>query len=134
MAFVVPEVELRVRASRAGGPGGQHVNKSATRIEVVWNVATSPSLSDEQRARLLDRLRPRLDRRGRLRVVADEFRSQARNRTAAVARLRAVVAEGLRVRRPRKPTKPTAGAVERRLGEKRRRAARKRDRQPPADE
>jgi ribosome-associated protein len=134
MAFVVPEVELRVRASRAGGPGGQHVNKSATRIEVVWNVATSPSLSDEQRARLLDRLRPRLDRRGRLRVVADEFRSQARNRTAAVARLRAVVAEGLRVRRPRKPTKPTAGAVEQRLGEKRRRAARKRDRQPPADE
>jgi ribosome-associated protein len=134
MAFVVPEVELRVRASRAGGPGGQHVNKSATRIEVVWNVATSPSLSDEQRARLLDRLRPRLDRRGRLRVVADEFRSQARNRTAAVARLRAVVAEGLRVRRPRKPTKPTAGAVEQRLGEKHRRAARKRDRQPPADE
>ena len=134
MAFVVPEAELRVRASRAGGPGGQHVNKAATRIEVVWDVATSPSLSDDQRTRLLERLQSRLDRRGRLRVVAEEFRSQARNRGAAIERLRALVTDALRVRRRRKPTRPPAGAAERRLEDKRRRAVRKRERRPPTED
>lgn len=129
--FVVPESELKIRATRARGPGGQHVNKAATRIEVTWNVAGSPALSDAQRARLLERLGSRLDGRGRLRVVSDTHRSQRRNLAAAVARLQALVQEGLRVRPARRPTKPSRAAVEARLAGKRRRAERKRDRHPP---
>jgi ribosome-associated protein len=134
MVFVIPEPEIDIRASRARGPGGQHVNKAATRIEVVWDMSASPSLTPQQRTRLLQRLGSRLDRRGRLRVVADEHRSQLRNREAALARLRALVAEALRPRKRRIPTKPTTASVQRRLDEKRRRASRKQGRKPPTDE
>jgi len=132
--FVVPEAELDIRATRAGGPGGQHVNKASTRIEVVWDVAASPALSDAQRARLLATLASRLDGRGRLRVVADATRSQLRNRERAVARLHEIVRAALRVPRRRKPTRPSKAAVERRLEAKRQRGARKRGRRPPDDE
>ncbi|MFQ6046205.1 MAG: alternative ribosome rescue aminoacyl-tRNA hydrolase ArfB [Gemmatimonadales bacterium] len=130
MAFTVPPEEIEFRASRAGGPGGQHVNRSATRVEARWNVRGSPSISDAQRDRILTKLQSRVDSRGVLRVVADERRSQLRNRQAAVERLNALVRGALRRRRPRKKTKPPAAAVERRLEEKRRRAEAKRRRRP----
>lgn len=132
MPFRVPEAELEVRATRAGGPGGQHVNTSATRVEVVWSVADSPSLTAAQRARLRERLGPKLDRAGRLRVVAASHRSQRRNLTEAIARLQDLVTDALRVPKRRKPTKPSRASVEERLRDKRRRAGRKRDRRPPA--
>jgi ribosome-associated protein len=132
--YIVPEAELEIRATRAGGPGGQHVNKTSTRIEVVWDVAASPSLTDEQRSRLLARLAPRLDSRGRLRVVSDASRSQRRNLEAAVERLRETVQRALHVPKPRKPTRPSKAAVERRLETKKRRAAKKQKRRDPPDD
>jgi ribosome-associated protein len=134
MAFVLPEAELLIRASRAGGPGGQHVNKTSTRVEVVWDVKASPSLDDRQRAVLLGRLTSRLDRRGRIRVVEAGSRSQTRNRDVAVARLRRLVGDALRPRKRRVPTKPTAASRERRLAEKRRRGETKQDRRPSVED
>ena len=131
----LPLTELEFRASRAGGPGGQHVNTSSTRVEIVWDVARSPVLTEDQRARLLARLAPRLDRSGRLRLVAAATRSQWRNREAALARLREVVARALEIPKPRKRTKPTRASKAARLEDKRRRSARKQQRrQPPGDE
>ncbi len=130
MKFTIPLEELSFRATRSGGPGGQHVNTSATRVEVRWNVAESPSLSDEQRRRLLERLGGRINARGYLRVVADERRSQLRNRAAAVERLNSVVSDALKQPKKRKKTRPPRAATERRLDEKRQRGNVKRDRRP----
>jgi ribosome-associated protein len=127
----LPLSELDYRASRSGGPGGQHVNTSSTRIEVWWDVGTSPSLTEQQRSRLLHRLGPRLDGEGRLRLVASESRSQLRNRDAATERLREMVAAALAVPKPRKRTKPTRAAKAARLEAKRRRSVTKRERRPP---
>ena len=127
-ALVLPLTELEFRATRSGGPGGQHVNTSATRIEVWWDVRSSAALTEEQRAQLLARLSSRLDSEGRLRVVASESRSQLRNREAATERLRDLVASALAVRKPRKRTKPSRAAKAARLEAKRRRSALKRDR------
>jgi len=134
MRYQVPEDELDTRASRAGGPGGQHVNKASTRIEVIWDVTRSPSLTGDQRTRLLAKLEHRLDRRGRLRVVSDASRSQRRKLEMAIARLREIVQDALRVPKPRKRTRPSRAAVERRLEEKRRRGTRKRDRRTRGDD
>jgi ribosome-associated protein len=131
----LPLSELEYQASRSGGPGGQHVNTSSTRIEVWWDVAQSPSLTPDQRAQLLDRLGPRLDSRGRLRLVSSGSRSQLRNREAVTERLREVVAGALAVRKKRKPTRPSRAAKAARLDAKRRRAATKqRRRAPPAED
>jgi ribosome-associated protein len=131
----LPLSELDVRASRAGGPGGQHVNTSSTRVEVWWDVATSRALSEEQRQRLLARLAGRLDRSGRLRVVEGGSRSQLRNREAATERLARLVAEALRIPKARKRTRPSRAAKAARLEAKRRRAAVKRERRrPPGDD
>jgi ribosome-associated protein len=131
----LPLSELEYRASRSGGPGGQHVNTSSTRIEVWWDIAGSPSLDDAQRARLLSRLASRLDGSGRLRLVSAGSRSQLRNREDVTERLREIVAAALRVPPRRKPTRPTRAAKAARLATKRRRSATKRDRRrPPADE
>ena len=130
-ALLLPLAELDYRATRSGGPGGQHVNTSSTRIEVWWDVRASPTLTEEQRARLIERLANRLDGEGRLRVVASESRSQLRNREAATERLRELVASALAVRKLRKRTKPTRAAKAARLEAKRRRSALKRDRRPP---
>lgn len=124
----IPLTELEYRASRSGGPGGQHVNTSSTRVEVWWDVASSPSLSDEHRARLLSRLASRLDSSGRLRLVASGSRSQLRNREEVTARLREIVAEAIRVPKRRRPTRPTKAAKAARLEAKRRRASIKRER------
>ena len=130
----LPLAELEFRASRSGGPGGQHVNTSSTRVEVWWDIAASPSLTDEQRARLLSRLATRLDGAGRLRLVSSSTRSQLRNRADATERLRDVVANALAMRRPRRRPKPTRASKLARVEAKRRRSAVKRERRPPRDE
>jgi ribosome-associated protein len=123
----IPLGELHWRFSRSGGPGGQHANTADTRVEVVFDVAGSPSLRPRHRQRLLERLGPLV------RVSCSDERSQARNRTLALQRLRARLAEGLRVQAPRRPTRPTAASQRRRLEDKARRAEAKRRRRP-ADE
>jgi ribosome-associated protein len=129
--LLLPLAELDFRATRSGGPGGQHVNTSSTRIELWWDIRASPALTDEQRTRLLARLAARLDSEGRLRIVASESRSQLRNREAATARLREVVAAALAVAKPRKRTRPSRAAKAARVDAKRRRSATKRDRRTP---
>jgi len=117
------EIELRV--SRSSGPGGQHANKAETRVEAVLDVEASGSLSAAQKRRVIGRAGPVL------RAVAQDERSQARNREVAVERLVARLADALRVERRRVPTRPTQASRERRLAEKRRRAQVKRGRTPP---
>jgi ribosome-associated protein len=130
----IPLSELQYRTSRSGGPGGQHVNTSSTRVEVTWNVPNSPSLSPEQRTRLLQQLATRLDTEGQLRLVSSGTRSQLRNKEDVTDRLRSTVAAALVVRKKRKPTKPSRAAKAARLAAKRKRAATKRQRQPPGGE
>lgn len=133
-AVVIPRAEVEVRATRSGGPGGQHVNTSSTRVEMVWNVRASVAITDEQRARLLTTLASRMDSAGNLRVVASDTRSQRQNRALAAERLAVLVRRALVVPRPRKRTRPSRGAVEARLAAKKRRAAKKRERHLPGDE
>src|SRR4051794_36512242 len=126
--LTIPLEEIVVRASRSSGPGGQHANVTASRIEAVFDVRASPSLTAAQRERLLARCGPRIT------AVAQDARSQARNRELALERLRERIARGLRVARPRHATKPTRASKERRLDAKRKLAQRKRDRRsPPSD-
>lgn len=127
----IPLAELEFRATRSGGPGGQHVNTSSTRVEVTWDVAGSRVLSEEQRHRLLRALANRLDGTGRLRLVSSTSRSQLRNREDVIERLRSLVAGGLVVPKPRRRTKPSRAAKAARLDGKRRRSVTKRDRRPP---
>jgi ribosome-associated protein len=126
--LTIPPAELTFRATRAGGPGGQHVNTSSTRIELLWDLTHSTVVNDEVRARLLEKLAARVDAAGMIRVVASDRRSQAQNKEAASERLAKIVRQALVVRRKRRPTKPTAGSREQRLAEKKRRGERKRDR------
>jgi ribosome-associated protein len=132
--MAIPRSELRFKASRSGGPGGQHVNTSSSRIEVVWNVAESEVLTEAERGRLLTKLATRLDSFGQLRVVSQEERSQLRNRQAATERLADVVARALVVPKRRKPTKPTRASKERRLEAKRKQGQKKRERRKKGDE
>jgi len=118
----IPADELRWRFTTSGGPGGQHANRSSTRVEVRFDIENSEALGPRQRARLLDRIGPTLT------VTAGEQRSQARNREVALRRLGGRLQEALRVERPRVPTRPSKAAKARRLDEKRRRSARKRER------
>lgn len=130
----IPRAELAVRASRAGGPGGQHVNTSSTRVEITWNVRHSSALTDIHRARALTALASRLDGEGAIRVVASDTRSQRQNRELAEQRLAEVVRRALLVPRKRKATKPTRASVERRLEGKKRSASRKRERRWKGDD
>ncbi len=124
----IPASEIVVRASRSSGPGGQHANVTSSRIEAVFDVAASASLSDEQKRRVMARLGPRVV------AVAQDARSQARNRELALERLRARLTNALAVQRPRHPTRPTQAAARRRLESKRRQAERKSDRRRPASD
>ena len=124
----IPRSELVYRASRAGGAGGQHVNTSSTRIEVLWNPSTSTVLDAEARARVAAKLGSRLDGEGWLRVVASVRRSQAQNREEAESRLVELIDRALVVPKRRKATKPSRGAREARLDEKKRRGETKRRR------
>ena len=129
--LTIPRHELTARASRAGGAGGQHVNTSSTRIELLWNVRTSAVLDDETRERLLARLDTKLDGEGTLRVVASDRRSQRQNRESAEERLAEMVRRALVVQKKRRPTKPSKASKEKRISEKKRRgetkAARRKD-------
>ena len=122
---VIPLEEIQFRASRSSGPGGQHANVTASRIEAVFDVDASGALSDDQR----NLLRRRLG--GRITAVAQDARSQARNRELALERLREKLEAGLRRPKPRRPTRPSRAARERRLEQKRRTSERKRKRRPP---
>jgi ribosome-associated protein len=126
--LVIPAAELSESASRAGGPGGQHVNKSNTRVILRWSVSESPSLTPEQRERLLDRLSGRLTREGDLLVSSGAARSRARNRDAARGRLAQLVASALEVRAGRRPTRPTRSSQRRRLEAKTQRSRLKKQR------
>lgn len=128
--FTIPPSELTFRASRASGPGGQHVNKAATRIEVLWDVRGSDALSAPEKERVRTKLAARLDAEGRLVVASDARRSQLQNRETAVRRLERLVAQALAVPKPRKQTKPPKAAKERRLTHKKRRGEIKRTRGP----
>jgi len=122
----IPRSELEYRATRAGGAGGQHVNTSSTRIELLWNVARSGALDDERRARVATRLATRIDGEGWLRVVSSARRSQQQNREAAEARLAELVRGALVVQKRRRPTRPTRASKEKRIDEKRKRSETKR--------
>ncbi len=128
--LVIPGDELRETASRAGGPGGQHVNKTSTRVTLRWALGRSQAVSDAQRARLRRRLATRITAAGDLVVNASSTRSRARNRERARERLAELVREGLSVRRSRRPTRPGRAARERRLEGKRQRGQVKRGRGP----
>jgi ribosome-associated protein len=124
----LPLSEISWRATTSGGPGGQHANRTLSRVEVLFDVAASPTLGPRQRSRLLERLGPVV------RASASESRSQARNRQLALERLASKLSEGLRVPTPRTPTRPTKGSQMRRVEAKRRRAQTKRGRRPPRED
>jgi ribosome-associated protein len=121
----LPLREIELRTSRSSGPGGQHANVTASRVEAVFDVAASEALDEAQRARLLERLGPVVT------AVAQDARGQSRNRDLALQRLAAKIAAGLRVRRRRRATKPTRASRRRRLEQKRRTGERKRGRRKP---
>jgi len=122
----IPLEEIELRASRSSGPGGQHANVTASRIEAVFDVEASEALSDRQRELLLRKLGPRVT------AISQDARGQARNRELALERLREKLSAGLRRPKPRRPTRPSSAARERRLEEKRRASQRKRERRPPS--
>jgi len=121
----LPLGEIELRTSRSSGPGGQHANVTSSRVEAVFDVEASATLADSQRARLLERLGPVVT------AVAQDARSQSRNRELALERLAAKLAAGLRTRRKRRATKPTRASRQRRLEQKRRTGEKKRRRQSP---
>lgn len=125
--LTVPLAEIAVRASRSSGPGGQHANVTASRVEASFDVLASRSLTDAQRRRILARAGPRLV------AIAQDSRSQARNREVALTRLSARLANALATPKRRRATRPTAASRERRLAAKRQASERKRERRPPAD-
>jgi ribosome-associated protein len=126
----IPLSELDFRFSRSSGPGGQHVQKSSTRVELLFDVARSPSLDDEQRARVLSRLSGYIDSDGVLHLASQSERSQWRNRQEVVARFQELMRRALARRKHRRATAPTTASRERRLEQKRHRSQLKRQRGP----
>ena len=124
----IPRSEIETRATRSSGAGGQHVNKTASRIEITWNIRTSRYLTDDQRERLLAKLESRLSEEGEIRIVASDTRSQLRNREHAEKRLADLIARSLTIRKKRKPTRRPRAANEARLTEKKKHSEKKRDR------
>jgi ribosome-associated protein len=125
--LVIPPTEITVRVSRSSGPGGQHANVTASRVEASFDVLASTALSDAQRRRVLARAGPRIV------AIAQDERSQARNRELALDRLGERLTQALAVPKRRRPTRPTAASRERRLQAKRRGTERKRERRPPEE-
>ena len=124
----IPLAEVELRTSRSSGPGGQHAQKTETRVEAIFDVEASQTLTPAQKLRLLGKRGPVV------RAVAQDERSQWRNRELALGRLADAIRDGLKLERKRRPTRPGKAARERRLEEKRQQASRKRLRRPPADE
>ena len=132
--LVIPRSEIEFRASRSSGAGGQHVNKTSSRVELSWNIVQSKALSDEQRERLTARLASRLSDEGAIRVVASDTRSQLRNRETAERRLGETIARALFIQKKRRPTKRPRAANEARLTEKKKHSDKKRERNRPLAE
>ena len=130
-SILIPRRELEMRATRSSGAGGQHVNKTSSRVEIEWNVRSSSALDDEQKERVITRLASRLSDDGTLRIVASDTRSQLRNREAAEERLTETIRKALIVPRKRKPTRRPRAANEARLDEKKKHSERKRERKRP---
>jgi ribosome-associated protein len=126
--LAIPLGEIRLRTSRSSGPGGQHAQKTETRVEATFDVDASATLTDAQKARIQRKAGPVL------RAVAQDERSQWRNRELALERLASALRDALHTERRRRPTAPTAGSKERRLGEKRVRSRTKRLRRPPDED
>jgi ribosome-associated protein len=124
----LPLREISLRTSRSSGPGGQHANVTASRVEAIFEVDASDALTEEQKRRVIERLGPRVA------AVAQDERSQARNRELALERLRLRLSTALAPERPRRATRPTTSSVNRRLKSKRRQSARKQARERPSDE
>jgi ribosome-associated protein len=120
--LAIPRAELSYQATRSGGPGGQHVNTSSTRVELTWNVAGSAALTDAQRERIMMKLPRRIDKEGVLRLVSGASRSQHQNREDVTERLRRMIAAALKEPKPRRRTKPPRAAREKRLEQKKRRS------------
>ena len=131
---VVPRSEVGVEVSRSSGPGGQHVNKTESRVTLRFNVLESPSIPEDERGWLRHRLRSRLTRLGELLVSCDSHRDQARNRSEAFERLETLLRTAMERPQQRKKTRPTRASVQRRLETKRSRSQRKRLRRPPGPE
>lgn len=129
----IPLAELSFRYSRSSGPGGQHAQKSSTRVELLFDVGSSPSLTDKQRSRILKRLAGYIDTAGVLHLASQSERSQLRNKEEVVARFQELVREALKRRKRRKATKPTAESKERRLKEKQQRSQTKKLRRKVPD-
>lgn len=130
----IPRSELTYRATRSGGPGGQHVNKTSSRVEVVWTPATSRGLTDDQRARVISRLATRLDTAGELRLVSDRTRSQLQNKEDVTERLADLLRAALAPRKVRRTTKVSKAVKARRLDAKRRHGEKKADRKRRGDD
>jgi ribosome-associated protein len=128
-SVAIPRSELDVRVSRSSGAGGQHVNKTSSRVEIFWNIRSSQAISEDERSRLLDKLASKLTTEGSVRVVASDMRSQSRNRELAEERLAELVRRALILPKKRRPTKPSKASKEARLEEKKRRSRKKADRQ-----
>lgn len=126
-SVAIPVSEIDLRFSRSSGPGGQHAQKSETRVEAIFDVEASAALSPVQKARVVRKAGPAL------RAIAQDERSQTRNRELAIQRVVEALRQALRVERRRRPTKPTAASRQRRLEAKRRRGQTKQLRRPPAD-
>lgn len=134
-SLVIPAHELRFRFSRSSGAGGQNVNKRDTKVELLFDVASSPSLGPRQRDRIMRKLASRIDADGVLHLVVSEERTQGRNREIAVERFCSLIADALRPDPPkRRPTKPSKAAVDRRISQKRRRGETKRGRDARRDD
>jgi ribosome-associated protein len=129
--LAIPDEEISFATSRSGGPGGQNVNKLETRVTIRFDVGASAVLSEEQKARLRERLATRITKDGVLHVTSQRHRSQVANKDAALERFAELVGEALREEVPRRKTRPSRAAKARRLDEKRRRSGRKRDRAAP---
>lgn len=130
----IPLSELSFRFSRSSGPGGQHANKAETRVELLFDVANSPSLTDAQRRRVMRRLSNRVDSDGVLHVTSQATRSQKENRERAIERFQQLLERALQPKKKRKKTKPSKSADERRLREKKRRSEIKKLRREPRRE
>jgi ribosome-associated protein len=126
--LAIPESEISFRFSTSSGPGGQHANKSETRVTLLFDVAQSPSLTEAQRALIMQRLGSRLDSTGVLQISVQDSRSQHKNRETAVARFQSLLAAALVPRKKRRKTRPSRAATEKRLQSKKRRSQIKRDR------
>ncbi|MDQ3216815.1 MAG: aminoacyl-tRNA hydrolase [Actinomycetota bacterium] len=130
----IPQDEIELSFSTSSGPGGQHANRSATRVDLQWNIERSRVLGPRQKERVRASLRHRIDSAGNLRLSSDTHRSQLRNRQEVIRRLHDLVAVAVVVPRKRVPTAASRGSVERRLRGKKRRSETKKMRRPPASE